>query len=220
MRRWWTVAHAVLAVAVVAAMWAGYALQWPLVVAVDDNGVGAAAAFGADRPGWIRFWGLCCDVFSPTGFRLAAVVVAVAAWRQHNRRAAVFLVAAAGLGGLAVEVLKAVANRPRPAEAFVDAHATSFPSGHAAGAVVGVVALLVVLRPRRWWWAPGVAVILAVGIGRVLLCVHHPSDVLAGWAVGYLCVLLCLAVIRPQPLSRPASGENAAGTPAAPGSAP
>ena len=47
--------------------------------------------------------------------------------------------------------------------------------------------------------AVGVLMVLAVGAGRVVLNVHYPSNVLAGWALGYLCFLTCLLAIRPVP---------------------
>ena len=58
--------------------------------------------------------------------------------------------------------------------------------------MVGVLALLTVVLPvvrrplRAWLIAVGAVVVVAVGVGRVVLNVHHPSDVLAGWALGYV----------------------------------
>ena len=43
----------------------------------------------------------------------------------------------------------------------------------------------------------GVLVVL-VGSARVVLNVHHPSDVLAGWALGYLYYLLCMRLVPPR----------------------
>ena len=80
------------------------------------------------------------------------------------------------------------------------AYGTSFPSGHALGVMVGVLALLTVAWPllADRWRIPlavlGGVVVVAVGIGRVALNVHHPSDVVAGWALGYLYYLLCVAI--------------------------
>jgi membrane-associated phospholipid phosphatase len=45
-------------------------------------------------------------------------------------------------------------------------------------------------------------ILVLVGVSRVALNVHYPSDVLAGWSLGYLYALGCLWVLRPKPLPR------------------
>ena len=123
------------------------------------------------------------------------------------------------LGGLVTEIAKQAADRPRPASALVCASSTSFPSGHAVGVMVGVLALLTVIWPtvrrplRIWLIALGAVVVVAIGVGRVVLNVHHPSDVVAGWALGYAYYVACLLMVPPSPLR--AADE----IPAAPGSA-
>ena len=53
-----------------------------------------------------------------------------------------------------------------------------------------------------------------IGAGRVVLNVHHPSDVIAGWALGYAYVVACFLLVRPvRPITVPDE------TPAVPGSA-
>jgi len=150
------------------------------------------------------------------GFALALIVVALA---RRNLRVALFLVISVELSGLVTEAVKAAANRPRPAEALVHAPTTSFPSGHALGVMVGVPALLtvvspVVRRPRPVWLiAVGAIVVIAIGVGRVVLNVHHISDVLAGWALGYGWFAVCALIVPPvAPIT--AADE----TPVAPGS--
>jgi membrane-associated phospholipid phosphatase len=53
---------------------------------------------------------------------------------------------------------------------------------------------------------------VAIGIGRVVLNVHHPSDVLAGWSLGYAYFVACLLMVPP---TRPVTVVDE--TPAAPG---
>jgi membrane-associated phospholipid phosphatase len=50
--------------------------------------------------------------------------------------------------------------------------------------------------------------LLAVGVSRVALNVHYPSDVLAGWSLGYLYFVVSLLVFRPPMRVPIASGER------------
>ena len=88
---------------------------------------------------------------------------------------------------------------------LVPASSTSFPSGHALEATAALLALVSFVLPMlsrsagRAAIAVATVCVLAVGIARVALNVHYPSDVLAGWSLGYLYFLLCLLVFRPPP---------------------
>jgi membrane-associated phospholipid phosphatase len=198
---------AVLAVGVYMLLWIGYAQQWDWLAALDRASIDATYRFGTAHPAWIDFWVGFSAVFGPSVFRLLGLVVIVVALVRRNLRTALFLLVSVELSGLVVEAVKAVTNRPRPAEALVFARSTAFPSGHAVGAMVGVLALLTVVLPmvRRplsaWLVALSAVVVVAVGLGRALLVVHHPSDVIAGWALGYLYYAACLLVLRPTPLT-------------------
>lgn len=60
----------------------------------------------------------------------------------------------------------------------------SFPSGHAMGSATLGMALILLFWPTRWRWPvmiASVVFVLLVGISRVYLGVHYPSDILAGW---------------------------------------
>jgi membrane-associated phospholipid phosphatase len=125
---------------------------------------------------------------------------------------ALLLLACAPLNGWVTMVAKGLAGRPRPATALVHIGETSFPSGHALEAMATVLALLTLLLPLLTTpWKRVVAVALGglavftVGVARVALNVHHPSDVVAGWALGYVYFILCLWVFRPRPAARPAT---------------
>jgi undecaprenyl-diphosphatase len=208
----------VAAVLLYAAMWLGYVQGWSWLSAFDARSLDAVHPIGAEHPGWVTSWNVFCTVLGPTAFRIVGVVVIVRLLTRRYLRAAMFLVVAVELGGLVTQVAKLLVDRPRPATAMVYAFGTSFPSGHALGVMVAVLGLLTIVLPavRRTWRTPlivaGTATVILVGVGRVVLNVHHPSDVLAGWAMGYLWYLLWLRVLRPLPLAR-AGAE----TPAAPG---
>ena len=94
--------------------------------------------------------------------------------------------------------VKPLVGRERPWVAMGDfvtlvtsADPNSFPSGHTCAAFAFAAALCMSL-PRGWSWQRGAALGLAVlmGLSRLYVGVHFPSDVLAGAAIGALCGLL------------------------------
>jgi membrane-associated phospholipid phosphatase len=186
-----------------AALWVGFANHWPWIDAMDRSAIDATHAYAVAHPGWVTFWNVLCTVLGPTAFRLFALAVIVFALARRNVRAAMFLVVTVELSGIVTNVAKAAANRPRPAEALATAPSSSFPSGHALGVMVGVLALLTLAMPlvRRPVWivlsACGAVVVLVVGIGRIVLNVHYQSDVLAGWALGYVWFVVGVLLVRP-----------------------
>lgn len=110
-----------------------------------------------------------------------------------RRRQAFFLVATVITGVLFTLLLKAGFDRPRPDLVPYGSHVltASFPSGHSASAAVVYLTLASLLtralrRHRVRIFVVLVAAIttVAVGVSRVYLGVHWPSDVIAGWLVG------------------------------------
>jgi len=206
-RRPWVIAAEVAAVIVYAAMWVGYVQNWAWLGAVDAGLLRVFHDFSVTRPGWVSFWVSFCIVFGPSGFRVIALVLIVVALLRRNLQAALFLVVSVELMGFVTEVAKRIAGRPRPATALTDAVSSSFPSGHALGVVVGVLALLTVGWPfigqrlRIPLAVLGAALVFTVGFSRVVLNVHHPSDVVAGWALGFLYYLLCVRLVPPRALT-------------------
>lgn len=100
---------------------------------------------------------------------------------------------------LAVQLLKRSVSRPRPElpvglPRLVDPEDRfSFPSGHAAAALS--VALPVALALSGAATAGVLGVGMGVGFSRCYLGVHYPGDVLAGWALACLAVIVGLAVM-------------------------
>ena len=199
----WLLASAAVAVAIYVAMWIGFVSGWPWLVAMDTAALDPAYRYGELHPGWVTAWDAFCTVLGPYAFRLAGLVVLVAALWRRNWRLVGFLLITAGLSGPLIELMKHLADRPRPPTALVFAYSLSFPSGHALGVMVGVLAVLAVVwpfvRPRLRWWLVvlGALIVIFIGVGRVVLNVHHPSDVIAGWALGYAYFVVCLLLLPP-----------------------
>jgi undecaprenyl-diphosphatase len=197
-----------------AAMWLGYRQGWGWLNVVDSSALTAAHDAGVKHPGWVQFWDAVCTVFAPSTFRLLGVVAAAVALARRRLRAALFVLVSVELSELVTQLAKGLADRPRPATALVTAASSSFPSGHALAAMVGMAALLTLSLPALSHSARvaavvvGALIVAAVGLGRIALNVHHPSDVLAGWALGYLYFLMCAWLFRPAAHTRRSGPEH------------
>lgn len=138
---------------------------------------------------------------------LLGVVLAGAALLLTVRRPrlAVVLLLVALLGWGIEWGVKLTVARPRPtvADALKEPpDQPSFPSGHALGtmAVYGSLGLLLARACRKDaapFVAVGALVSLVVGLTRVVIGIHYPFDVLAGWMAGTLCV--CVAAVAAPP---------------------
>jgi membrane-associated phospholipid phosphatase len=198
---------ALAAVAVYAVMWVAHTRAWGWLHTADWSLLNPAHDIGIKNPAWVRFWDGVSFALGPVPLRLLGALAAVVSAVQRKVRMALLLLCCAPLSGLVTWATKDLAGRPRPTTALVFASSTSFPSGHALEATASLLALLTFLLPMMKSRslriaAAAVAALsaLLVGIARVALNVHHPSDVIAGWALGYLYFLLCLWVFRPPPL--------------------
>src|SRR5262249_16044963 len=138
---------------------------------------------------------------------LTLITLAVAGYLLivRKRHAAILLVVAALGGRLVRHVLKALVDRPRPDVVPHLSHlsSASFPAGRAMlSAVVyltlGAMLARLVERRRVKTYVLTVAILLTflVGVSRVFLGVHYPSDVLAGWTAGLVWAVLCWLATR------------------------
>ena len=147
--------------------------------------------------------------------RTALIVTIVAAvvllYRRHWHSAiALSLVFPVTQG--AVQLVKLLVERPRPAGNSVhlaEAQGYSFPSAHSATsvAVYATIAFILIRASRHGHSRIAIAtlaaaLVLAVGLSRVLLGAHYPTDVLAGWTFGALVASLCWLLVARIPLPR------------------
>lgn len=136
------------------------------------------------------------------------------------RKRMVMIVLLASLGSLGINtVLKTGFDRTRPdlVPHSTAVYTASFPSGHAMAAAsiyLTLGALLAQLERRRrvkvYIMLVAITITLLVGVSRVYLGVHWPTDVLAGWTAGAGWALLCwlLAVWLRRPYNPSASGTR------------
>ena len=133
------------------------------------------------------------------------LVIAVYLWLIDKVHMMWFMLAAAISGVLVSIGLKAFYDRPRPdvVTHLADAYLSSFPSGHSMlSAIVYLTlgSLLAAVMPnfKLRVYVLFVAILLSifVGVSRIYLGVHYPTDVLAGWLAGLVWSLVCWLVAR------------------------
>ena len=143
-----------------------------------------------------------------SGFLIAAG--ALMAWwliATRQRRAAWLFVATVAGAELLDQVLKLLFRRPRPHPylGMPELTSYSFPSGHSIASCCfwGMVAILLTRRMRTPLgkaavWAAAIVVVILVGLSRIYLGVHYPTDVLGGYlaAVAWLGAVYALGWTR------------------------
>jgi membrane protein DedA with SNARE-associated domain len=190
--------------------------------------------------GWLTSLAKGVTVLGSGAFTLGVALVAGVflavrrRWVEIGVLAAALVIVHAG-----VPILKEAVDRPRLFDVvffesgslstlgpLVGSSGSSFPSGHAANAVLYAwiaVTLVVRIRPGRAGGAAivaaGIALAVLIGLSRVYLRVHYLSDVSAGWALGAAAFAACAAValvvthlgrgVRDNGGPEPASGEAA-----------
>tara|TARA_R110002110_G_scaffold69766_18_gene188073 strand:- start:702 stop:2798 length:2097 start_codon:yes stop_codon:yes gene_type:complete len=152
--------------------------------------------------------------WSPTLLRLFAYITALGDWRvvAALMAAAVALLLSRRRYGLAVGLaiavlgdivtvtaLKLIFRRPRPDLAYFIETSGSFPSGHAAIAVAFYGTVFFIAWRLRWIGPLAAALLAAtlaflIGFSRIYLIEHYLTDVLNGWLVGGLWLVIAIAI--------------------------
>jgi undecaprenyl-diphosphatase len=126
-----------------------------------------------------------------------------------GKRDAAWVMLVAVVGGVALNsLLKLGFDRPRPDLVAPTARifTPSFPSGHAALSAITYLTVAALLsrttesrRLRLYVMGLAIALTFMIGVSRIYLGVHYPTDVLAGWCIGAAWALICwVAMTRLQ----------------------
>ncbi len=200
---------AVTLLAVLGVLAAGVLGEWGWLADVDAL-ARSAVTWRTDDVGFQTFLLGVEDVFGTYPMTAYTAVLAVAMFLKGHRRAAGFVVGVMLVTSLATTGLKLLVARDRPEWQQLDEllENGAFPSGHASSitALAGVVLVLLVMLVRRRairrvLGLLAVLVAVMVGLDRVLLGRHFPTDVVGGALLGAAVVLLGLALYSPLPRS-------------------
>lgn len=164
-------------------------------------------------PRWVEELARDVTALGSVGILTFLVLAAAGSmWLRGAHRETLFLLASTITGGILSRLLKAGFDRPRPDlvphGSYV--YTASFPSGHSMMSAVVYLTLGVLLagvvqggKLKVYILTLSVFLAVAVGISRIYLGVHWPTDVAAGWTAGAGWALICGAVARWLDLRRP-----------------
>jgi len=122
----------------------------------------------------------------------------------EKKKALTFLIAVAA-GIITTFLLKAGIDRPRPPLPMQDVsvYTQSFPSAHAALSTLVYFYIAYLLTyftqnasVRLWIYGAATLLVFCIGLSRVLLGVHWPSDIIAGWFAGGSMAAFCFYIIK------------------------
>ncbi|MBC8108515.1 MAG: phosphatase PAP2 family protein [Anaerolineae bacterium] len=157
-------------------------------------------------PRWLEEAGR--DVTALGGVLVLALMTATVVgylFIDGKRRSALFVLFATAGGLILSTALKHFFDRPRPGAVphLSYVYTSSFPSGHSmlsAAVYLTLGSLLMRFQPRRrlkiYFLFVATVLTVLVGISRVYMGVHYPTDVLAGWTAGLVWALICWLAAR------------------------
>ena len=152
-------------------------------------------------PDWVE--GVLLDLTALGGSTVLSLVIfsVVGFLLLQARYRTALVVAITSISGEVVSaVLKQTFNRPRPSVVphLRDVYTMSFPSGHAMESAIvyltlGAILMRVTDSRLTKLYCLGMAMLLTllVGVSRVYLGVHYPTDVIGGWMIGFVWASVC-----------------------------
>jgi membrane-associated phospholipid phosphatase len=137
---------------------------------------------------------------------LAGVTILTLLWRRYRLEAMIFVLTC--LGAFILNTgLKLFFSKVRPQlwKQLIVETSYSFPSGHALGSMVlyGSIAYLLANHYHKYSkiiYFIAVILIGTIGLSRLYLGVHWPTDIIAGYGVGFLWLTICLTMLKLQRL--------------------
>ncbi len=175
------------------------------------DGVDAAVSevfrrYGEAHPTLVAVLRVVTDVGAGGALLATGLLVAVALAGRREWRPAAFCLLIVGGVPLLSGLMHGLIHHPRPEAGFVVVDSNGFPSGHTSNAAAAGLAAILLLWPRVGSTGRVVTLALAsavgifVGLTRVALLAHWPSDVLGGWLLALAVVPLAARLMMSRPI--------------------
>jgi undecaprenyl-diphosphatase len=168
---------------------------------IDDP---IALAIRSTRTGWLTLVAEGVTFCSNT--KTLIVVCAVLLILPTRTRFGIPLTVAVGIAAGCHYAFKEIIERARPDEIFrlIEVDGFSFPSGHSNGGLVFYIFLMILVRrhfilnkhkPAAWIVTILLPILVAaIGVSRVYLGVHYPTDVIGGWSLGIVLLIILVTL--------------------------
>lgn len=160
------------------------------------------AGFYSIRTPWLTTFMQFVSFIGMDGILFLSVLIPIYFLSKHKVNRAIFFTVMIGMGAIVNLLLKFIILRPRPTlDPLAVEHTFSFPSGHSMNSFIFFVTLAYFYyyftrKRKRSLFIFGIAVliILCIGISRIYLGVHYPSDVIGGYLAGLLWFVSILVI--------------------------
>lgn len=155
------------------------------------------------HPDWLiwtaKIWGFITEPAVLLGLFLLIILW----YYQKGKRLTATKITLLLAGNVLTPFLKWIFDRPRPnadqIQVFFHEAGYGFPSGHALGAVLFAVAIIIMINQKNWLsFTLATVGVLAVGISRIFLGVHWITDILFGYLIGIIWVSICIKIFWPH----------------------
>jgi undecaprenyl-diphosphatase len=168
--------------------------SWAPLYDLDRTVTDALHGYALGHPALVRVMAVWSFVFSPTSWRIAALLLVIWLLGRGARPLAIWVAVTMTVGGALGAILKLLVGRHRPEllEPVARAAGYAFPSGHALNNALGAGVFVLVLLPfardrpgrRAALWIAAIMIPVLTAATRVGLGVHWISDVVAGLVLG------------------------------------
>lgn len=134
----------------------------------------------------------------PTVITALILALVLQLWHRKIKVTLFFLLNSTLVAGGINNLVKSLINRPRPTvHHLVAAGSSSFPSGHAmtamllGGSLIIIINALIKTNGVRYLLTGLIVIwIFIIGFSRIYVHVHYPTDVIAGWCLGFICLII------------------------------